>query len=41
MTTKNTFLAEISDLVKVELPKYLSDAFPIAKVTLRIPARPR
>ena len=33
MTTKNTLLAEVSGLVKVEFAKYLSDAFPIAEVT--------
>lgn len=33
MTTHETLLPEISDLVQIELAKYLSEAFPIAEVT--------
>ena len=33
MTTPETLLPEISDLVQIELAKYLSEAFPIAEVT--------
>ena len=33
MTRDDTLLAQVSDLVQIELAKYLSEAFPIAEVT--------
>ncbi len=33
MAKDHKFLAEVSDLVQAELTKFLSEAFPIAKVT--------
>ena len=33
MADSDTTLAHISDLVRIELPRYLSDAFVIAEVT--------
>ena len=36
MTTDNTLLTQVSDLVQIELAKYLSDAYPIAEVTSEI-----
>ena len=36
MTTDNTLPAQVSDLVQIELAKYLPDAYPIADVTSEI-----
>jgi hypothetical protein len=33
VTRDDTLLAQVSDLVQIELAKYLSEAFPIAEVT--------
>ena len=36
MTTDNTLLAQVSELVQIELAKYLPDTYPIAEVTSEI-----